>query len=276
MKFIQITDTHLAPPTEAVHGLDPRARLDACIGDVNAHHGDAELCIITGDLAHGGQIEAYENLKDCLSALSIPYYLLIGNHDNRQNFRQVFPEVICDDNGFVQSVIDTTAGPFVLLDTVLEIQENGGHWGEYCDRRAVWLKAQLEEAGARSVYIFMHHPPFEIGLPSLDNLKLRDASAISTALGDFNCLRHLFFGHVHRPISGSWRGIPFSTLRGTNHQVPFDFETAPRVPKSHEPPAYGVVFLKPETVVVHSHDFLDKSTLPYPAVASPAVTSEVE
>src|SRR5256885_8190549 len=31
--------------------------------------------------------------------------------------------------------------------------------------------------------------------------------------------RSLSFGHIHRPISGSWRGIPFSTLRGTNHQV---------------------------------------------------------
>ena len=27
------------------------------------------------------------------------------------------------------------------------------------------------------------------------------------------------FGHVHRPISGVWRGIPFHTVRGFNHQV---------------------------------------------------------
>ena len=267
MKIIQITDTHLVPPGKELHGLDPRARLDACIADVNANHADAELCIITGDLVHGGQIESYQNLRDCLSMLSIPYHLLIGNHDNRQNFREGFPETACDDNGFVQSVIDTAAGLFILLDTVLENAEKGAHWGAFCDRRAGWLKAQLEESGNRSVYVFMHHPPFDIALPSVDNLKLRESNAFDNVVGDFNSIRHLFFGHVHRPVSGSWRGIPFSTLRGTNHQVAFDFETVSPVPKSHEPPSYGVVFVTPETVVVHTHDFLDKSALPVPAGA---------
>ena len=37
---------------------------------------------------------------------------------------------------------------------------------------------------------------------------------------------------LHRPISGSWRGIPYSTLRGINHQVPFDFDSVEVVPKS--------------------------------------------
>ena len=54
-------------------------------------------------------------------------------------------------------------------------------------------------------------------------------------------IRHQFFGHVHRPISESWRGIPYSTLRGINHQVPFDFNSIEVVPKSHELPAYSVV-----------------------------------
>jgi len=72
-------------------------------------------------------------------------------------------------------------------------------------------------------------------------------------------VRHLFFGHVHRPISGSWHGVPFSTLRGTNHQVWLDFAAKGDIPGSHEPPAYGVVLINHETVVVHSHDFMDQS-----------------
>lgn len=267
MKFIQITDTHLVPPGKKLHGLDPRARLDACIADVNANHGDAEFCVITGDLVHAGQIEAYKDLKECLSKLCISYHFLIGNHDNRQNFRQIFPETLCDDNGFVQSVLDTPAGPFIFLDTVIEIPEKGSHWGEFCDRRAGWLKARLEESGGRPVYVFVHHPPFDIALPSVDNIKLRESGAFTNVVGEFNSIRHLFFGHVHRPVSGSWRGIPFSTLRGTNHQVAFNFDTVSPVPKSHESPAYGVVFVTQETVVVHTHDFLDTSALPIPTGA---------
>ena len=68
---------------------------------------------------------------------------------------------------------------------------------------------------------------------------------------------------VHRPIAGSWRGIPHSTLRGTNHQVPLDFDAVEVVPKSHEPPAYAVVFLEEGQTTVHFHDYLDTCRVPY-------------
>jgi len=268
MKFIHITDTHIVPPDKKLLGLDPRARLDACIADVNANHADAEFCVITGDLAQTGQAEAYENLKESLSALCLPYHLLIGNHDNRQTFRDIFPDTLCDDNGFIQSVLDTPAGPFIFLDTVFETPRKGSHWGEFCDRRADWLKARLDECGESPVYVFMHHPPFDIHLPAMDNIKLREAQALNAVVDGSNSIRHMFFGHVHRPISGNWRGIPFSMLPGTNHQVAFDFDTITPVPKSHEPPGYGVVFLNPDSVIVHVHDYLDTTALPLPADAT--------
>ena len=83
MKILQITDPHFVPAGNMLHGLDPRMLLDACIADINAHHADAVCCFITGDLAHAGQIDAYENLKECLSQLAVPHVLLVGNHDRR-------------------------------------------------------------------------------------------------------------------------------------------------------------------------------------------------
>ena len=50
-KLIQVSDLHFVPPSLRLLGLDPRARLEAAIADINAHHGDAELCLFTGDLA---------------------------------------------------------------------------------------------------------------------------------------------------------------------------------------------------------------------------------
>jgi len=64
---------------------------------------------------------------------------------------------------------------------------------------------------------------------------------------------------VHRPIFGSWLGIPYSTLRGTNHQVALRLDDTPKIGASHEPPQYGVVLLGEDTVTVHVHDFLDRS-----------------
>ena len=125
-----------------------------------------------------------------------------------------------------------------MLDTV----EEGKSWGSYCQKRLLWLKDALENARGRNVYLFMHHPPFDVGIPCVDRIGLGiDGHKISEVLSKHDNIRHLFFGHIHRPISGSWNGIPYSTLRGTNHQVPLDFEALEIVPKSHEPPAYAIV-----------------------------------
>jgi 3',5'-cyclic-AMP phosphodiesterase len=37
MKLIHITDTHLVEPGLKLYGLDPKARLDAAIADINRH-----------------------------------------------------------------------------------------------------------------------------------------------------------------------------------------------------------------------------------------------
>ena len=58
-KFIHITDTHLVPPGEMLYGLNPIDRLALCIADVNRNHGDAAYAVVTGDLCHKGQPEAY-------------------------------------------------------------------------------------------------------------------------------------------------------------------------------------------------------------------------
>jgi len=260
MKFIQVTDPHLAPRGKVLHGLNPVERFEACIEDINRNHGDAELCVITGDLAHGGEIETYEEFERCSSAIQLPVHLLVGNHDRRVHLQQIYPDLPVDGHGFVQSSVDTSAGRFLLLDTV----EEGKAWGSYCDRRLEWLRNSLDEARDMPVYLFMHHPPFHVGLFSVDRIGMgADGERVGEVVSKHGNIRHLFFGHVHRPISGSWQGIPYSTLRGINHQVPLDFGPLEVVPKSHEQPAYAVVFLEADQTTVHTHDYLDTYRVPY-------------
>jgi 3',5'-cyclic AMP phosphodiesterase CpdA len=260
MKFIHLTDIHLMPKGEILHELDPYDRLKACIKDVNCYHKDADLCVITGDLAHGANHQAYLDLKECLSHLRMPIHLLIGNHDRRDRLLAVFPNIPVDGSGFLQTYVNTSAGRFLILDTV----EQGKGWGSYCTKRLDWLHEALNDSIDVPVYLFMHHPPFHVGIPSLDRLGLgSDGDKIGEALSIHSNIRHLFFGHVHRPIAGSWQGIPYSSLRGTNHQVPLDFKSIEVVPKSHEPPAYAIVFLENNQTTVHFHDYLDTYRVPY-------------
>jgi 3',5'-cyclic AMP phosphodiesterase CpdA len=256
-KFIHLTDTHLACPGLKLYGLDPRARLDAAVADINRHHSDAAFAVVTGDLTHWGQAEAYANFAEAMAALNIPYVAMVGNHDRRQACLGALEAAPRDANGFVQGTRQTPLGLFVFLDTLDETS----HAGEMCGKRLGWLAETLAAAPADMPFlVFMHHPPFAVGIDAMDQIALKQNEAFAEVIAPYRTrIRHLFFGHVHRPISGSYGRIPFSTLRGTNHQVWFELDPDAEHLASHEPPAYGVVLLDRETLVVHAHDFLDES-----------------
>ncbi len=257
MKLIHLTDTHFVPKGETLYGRDPRATLEKAVADINENHADAELAVITGDLTHWGEPESFQNLAEVLKNLKPPLQLLIGNHDDRAVFAEVFPDQARDENGFIQSLRQTSAGHFIFLDTVLA----GTHAGHFCKERRTWLLRALDRAtDGRDIFLFMHHPPFVIGMPSMDRIGLMEAEEFRQVVEPFKGqIRHLFYGHVHRPMSGSWLGIPFSTLRAMNHQVWFALGSDEQLPGSFEPPAYSVALIEVDRVVVHTHDFMDDS-----------------
>ncbi len=256
MKFLHLTDTHLVPQGHKLYGLDPNARLRAAVADINARHADATFVLVTGDLAHTGEEAGYRALSQTLDELSVPSYLLIGNHDDREAFKRVFCETKVDENGFVQSVVETAAGPFVLLDT----NEPGTHCGWLCERRLSWLDRILSELRGRTVFLAMHHPPLALQLPALDAIGLLQHREFADVIRRHDYIRHIFFGHAHRPVHGTWNGIPFSTQRALNHQVALQFdEQQSGIRGSHEPPAYSIVLIQHDSVIVHVHDFLDAS-----------------
>ena len=257
MKLIHITDTHFVQPGRKLYGLDPCARLEAAISDINAHHGDAALAVITGDLTHWGEADAYQLFEKTLSQLKIPHIVLVGNHDKRATCLAHLKTAPHDPNGFVQGVRDLPVGRFVFLDTLNE----ASHAGQMCEKRLAWFEAALTATPHdQLLYLFMHHPPFKVGINDMDKISLVDSEAFFEVVKPYlPRVRHLFFGHVHRPICGNWHGISFSTLRGTNHQVWFDMREDCKHLASYEPPAYAVVLIEPEQIIVHTHDFLDDS-----------------
>ncbi len=263
-KLIHLTDTHLTVPPRRLYGLDPLARLAPAIEVINRQHGDAKGVFITGDLTHFGEEEAYRVLRQQLERLSVPYYLGIGNHDLRGPLHSVFPELPRDEASYVQYEIALESGICLFLDSV----QDGSHAGIYGEDRLEWLKEMLTYHANSDVFIFLHHPPFGVGITGLDRLRLDEGSnRLARILRRHERVRHIFFGHVHRPISGSWNGIPFSTLFGTNHQMALKFNDDEAVLGSLEPPQFGVVLIDSSSVVVHMQSYLDES--PDYAVSSP-------
>jgi len=250
MKFIHITDTHLVSPNAKLHKLDPAERFSRCLDDIKRNHSDAECCVITGDLADQGEDSAYRFLFSQIARLDMKCHLILGNHDHRENFLRCYADTKVDDHGFIQYTIQTSAGVFIVIDTL----ESGTPGGIYCDQRRKWLQATLEINRAEPVFLFMHHPPFDLSFPCIDHIGLSDQQAFAGIVRPYGNIKHLFFGHAHRPISGNWLGISFSSLRGTNHQVELNFKSE-RIHYVDEPPEYSIVFISDDRVVVHTHAF---------------------
>lgn len=254
MKFIHLTDTHLIADAGNLYGTNPKARLQQAVAHMQANQPDAQALVITGDLTHYGHDDAYRHLRECLAPVSMPIYPILGNHDHRLRFQNHFPEVARDEQGFVQYTADFNGSLAIFLDT----NEPGVSWGVFCEQRGAWLRQQLEQTDS-PVLIFMHHPFFPIGIHSMDAISLRETGPFMAAIaGHEHRIRHVFFGHIHRPIFGTFRGIPYSTLRGTNHQVALDLHGKTRdVLGAHEPPQYGVVQVDADQVLIHLEDFLN-------------------
>jgi 3',5'-cyclic AMP phosphodiesterase CpdA len=256
MKLIHVTDTHLTLPGKTLYGGYPAERLRTCIESINREHSNADLCVITGDLAHCGEVEAYKELEQILSELKVPLQLVIGNHDHREHLAQRFPQLARDEHGFIQSVRETSDGTLIFMDTVKE----GTHAGAYCARRQAWLTQQLAQAHG-DVFLFMHHAPFKTGIKPMDRIGIDpdDATALQQLVKRNGRVKHLFFGHYHRPMHGTWAGVGFSTIRGLNHQVALDLKVEDSYLFNHEPPAYAIALINDDNVVVHNHDFMDQS-----------------
>jgi 3',5'-cyclic AMP phosphodiesterase CpdA len=252
MKIIHVTDLHLSAPGTQVWGLDPCQRAGRVLDDIARWHPDAAFCVVSGDLADDCDARAYRWLAGRLAGFPLRTVLMTGNHDGRAAMRAELAHVMDDGQGFVQGVHETEEGVFLFLDTLKDPTVTSG---QYCAARQGWLRARLAEAEGRPVFVFMHHPPFDVGVARLDRIRLEEAEAFGEIVAGHD-IRHIFFGHVHRPIYVSWRGIPCTALPGTSHQIPLLEAAAGRF--SIEPAMYAVVLIDGPSVIVQMDAPLDR------------------
>ncbi|QTL02687.1 phosphodiesterase [Aquabacter sp. L1I39] len=256
LAFAILTDAHFGPPGHTLYGIDPRVRLDAAIDVINRDHPDLAFVLFAGDLADLGEAEAYENLAGGLARLKAPAILMLGNHDRRGPFRTVFPDADDDGNGFVQALRIFPAASILTLDTLDE--DGQTHVGTLCVKRLEFLERALREAPEdRPLLLFQHHHSGKVGVRSMDRYIMRDAEAQWAVFERVGRRPDaMFHGHVHRPIFGLWRGVPYYIQRSLMHQVGFDFEAPDQIPGTLEAPDYALVRVSPEALTVHHRSFL--------------------
>lgn len=246
-KIIHLSDIHMCPAGKRVVGFDPADRLQSVVETLNSEQADADLCIVTGDLADRGDEASYRRLRSLLADLSIPIHLMLGNHDNRQAFRRVFPEAHNDGAGFVQAALPLGPQRLILLDTLDEARPSAGF---LCSSRLAWLAAQLGAHQGTPTTLFLHHPPFSLGVEYFREMLLRNGDEMEALLDRHPQVRHVAFGHVHVTTSGWSRSRSFSAARGTCHPIRplLHGMTALYVDR---PPSYEIILVENGRTIVH-------------------------
>ena len=217
MLIAQVTDIHLGFEPDNPSEFN-RKRLDQVGRQLIAMKPQPDMLLATGDLVDRGDSESYRNLRDALAICPFPVWLCIGNHDERANFCESYPEIPVAD-GYVQYAVETPELRLLFLDTL----EDGRHGGAFCETRARWLRERLAEKPDTKTLIVMHHPPVEVGIAWMNTHPDEPwVSRVADAIRGQDQIVGIVCGHVHRPITVGWHGTTVAICASTAPQVALD------------------------------------------------------
>lgn len=237
MKIVaQISDPHVSLPQSLVERwFQASEALATALDHLNRMVPSPDVVVATGDLIDDGTEAEYERLRDIFSRLSLPLYLIPGNHDNREAMRAIFRDhTYLSDGPFVQYVVDLAPLRLVFVDT----QAPGYPYGELCDTRLRWLETTLAAAPDTPTLLFMHHPPFKTGIWHMDEMGLKvGGEALGEIIQGAPQVERICCGHLHRPIQRRWYGTLAMTAPSVAHQVALRLGEGQGLSVVREPPA---------------------------------------
>lgn len=263
MLLCQISDLHVKTPGSLSYRVvDSAAFLRRCIEHIGKLPQTPDALVITGDLVDFGRTDEYAHLRELLQPLSMPFYLVPGNHDDRQSLQAAFPEhaYLRQMDDFIQYVVDVGPLRIIALDTVIP----GHSGGELCTRRLEWLATRLDEAPRRPTVIAMHHPPFDTGIGHMDEIGFANPADLESIVRRHPQIERVVCGHLHRPIHARFGGTIASTCKSTAHQVVLDLAPDAQSRFVLEPPGYALHLWTERTGLVSHTAVIGDFAGPFP------------
>ncbi len=199
MIIVQISDAHLCPEGDLLHGIsDPVVALTAAVTQINAMDPAPDLVIFTGDLTEDGLTSEYAVAARLLGELRAPLRILPGNHDDREGFRSAFAA------GFdlpAQGPLHWVADDFGPLRVIgLDVTVPGDHHGRIEAAHLAWLEAALARAPDRPTLLAMHQPPILTGITFMDRYRCYGEQGLLELISRFPSVQRVACGHVHRAM----------------------------------------------------------------------------
>lgn len=212
----QLSDPHIGATWAGEGSVDGLA---AAVESVRAIRPQPDAVLVTGDLADHASDEEYDQLRELLSPLEAPYYVLPGNHDDPRALSRHFD--VPGGGEPVQYSVDLGPLRLVVLDTTIPGDDAGALDRERID----WLDNELAAAPEQLTLVAMHHPPLLTGVAVWDAMGLApsDRHALGAVLERHPQVRRLVGGHFHRAITAELAGRIVLTAPSTYTQFRLGF-----------------------------------------------------
>ena len=196
----QITDSHVVAQGHRYYDIvDTNALLVRAIAHLNALDPRPDVVVATGDLVSKGTNKEYAALREILSGLTIPIYVIPGNHDDREALRCAFSDhaYLPHDGDFLHYVIEEYQLRLIALDTVV----SGSAAGALCHAQLAWLEQRLAEAPSRPTIVLMHHPPFPTGIAHMDATSCTGADGLAAIVARFSNVERILCFRIEDRIT---------------------------------------------------------------------------
>ncbi len=251
MLIAQISDTHVQVPGGLLdRNYDTAGKLERAVQHLNSFSPQPDVVLLTGDAVDAGTADEYGRLREILSPLRAPLFVIPGNHDDRNTMRRAFSDGgYFPDEGFLQYTVEDWPVRLIGLDT----PNPGEHGGRLCESRLAWLATRLSEARDRPTAIFMHHPPFRTGLAVMDAMGFGGADALAQMVNAHPQVHQIVCGHIHRPIVTRFGGTVASVCPSTAQQLVLHLRPEPQLAVVMEPPAATLLWWDSTTGTLVHH-----------------------
>jgi Icc protein len=260
----QISDLHLKASGRLTYGVvDTLAALRRAVGHINASKQRPDVVVISGDLVDFGRADEYAVLRPELERLHMPFYLVPGNHDDRENLLAAFADhawLPLSAAGPLDWVVEEHPVRLIGLDTTVP----GEHGGRLDYVQLDWLNTQLSRRPDVPTVLVLHHPPFITGIGHMDLAPFGNAAALEEVISRHPQVERLLCGHLHRPMQRRFGGSLACVCPGTSHQIVLDLDEAAPAHFNLEPAGYVLHRWHPEQGLVSHNAVLGEYEGPYP------------
>jgi 3',5'-cyclic-AMP phosphodiesterase len=210
---LQLTDLHLfSDATTRFNQVDTRRCLLQVLDHVQQHYPRPDVVLITGDLAHDGELTTYQLLAQLLAPLNAPVYWVLGNHDCKNSAELAYPltPIATDKHLLIGN------WQIILLDSNHQ-PEAGSYEGEVSKQELQRLSQLVAQHPDKFTLIAMHH-----NLPNHDDrgvaYEVRNHADVMAHFEQFSTIKLVLSGHVHQEFVIVQQGICYFSTPATGYQ----------------------------------------------------------